>query len=105
MLERWTPPEAENAVRLPTHDDRQFWLNALQYGEYRYDRRSPEWFGYKIADRLGVNKDDAKRMQAVMAVLDDLIDEGTFRIETRKDEQRRPRQFVVPGVLAGVENR
>jgi hypothetical protein len=104
VLERWDPPEAKNAVRLPTYDDRQYWLNVLQYGEYRYDRRADTWFGYKIADRLGVSKDDPKRMQAVAAVLDDLIEEGTLKVETRRDERRMLRQFVVPGVLAGVEN-
>jgi hypothetical protein len=104
VLERWTPPEAKDAVGLPTHEDREHWLSVLQYGEYRYDRRAENWFGYKIADRLGVGKDDLKRMKAVAAVLDDLIEEGTLKIETRKDQQRKVRQFVVPGVLAGVEN-
>jgi hypothetical protein len=102
VLERWDPPNAQDAVRLPTYEDRQHWLSVLQYDEYRYDRRAQNWFGYKIADRLGVDKGDLKRIQAVMAVLDDLIEEGTFKIETRKDEQRKLRQFVVPGVLAGV---
>ena len=32
------------------------------------------------------------------------IEEGTLKVETRRDERRMLRQFVVPGVLAGVEN-
>ena len=43
-------------------------------------------------------------MKVVTAILDDLIEEGTFKIEEKRDDKRRPRQFVVPGVVAGVES-
>jgi hypothetical protein len=89
-------------VRQPTYEDRQYWLGALKYGEYRYDSRSPDWFGFKIAERLGADRKDPKQMKVVAAILDDLIEEGTFKVEQRKDKQHKPREFVVPGVLAGV---
>ena len=90
-------------VRTPTYEDRQFLVGALQYGEYRHDPRSPQWFGFKIAERLGADKKDPRQMKVVAAILDDLIEEGTFKVEERKDEQRKTRQFVVPGVLAGLQ--
>jgi hypothetical protein len=102
VLERWEPPKDGDAVRQPTYEDRQHWLNVLQYGEHRYDSRSPEWFGFKIAERLGADKKDAKQMKVVTAILDDLIEEGTFKVVSRKDAARRDREYVVPGVLAGV---
>jgi hypothetical protein len=73
-------------------------------GEYRYDARSPNWFGFKIAERLGADRKDPKQMKVVAAILDDLIEEGTLQIKEKKDEERKTRKFVVPGVLAGVEN-
>jgi hypothetical protein len=104
VLERWDPPKDSDLVRQITHEDRKYWLAALQYGEYRYDARSPDWFGFKIAERLGANQKDPKQMKVVAAILDDLIEEGTLAVAEKKDEKRRPRQFVVPGVVAGVEN-
>ena len=104
VLERWDPPKDSDLVRQATHEDRQYWLGVLQYGEYRYDARSPDWLGLKIAERLGANQKDPKQMKVVAAILDDLIEEGTLRIEERKDEHRKVRQFIVPGVEAGVEN-
>jgi hypothetical protein len=103
VLERWTPPQDSDLVRQPTYEDRKYWLGALQYGEYRYDSRSPDWFGFKIADRLGADRNDPKQMKVVAAILDDLIEEGTFKIESRKDARRMLREFVVPGVLAGID--
>jgi hypothetical protein len=104
VLERWDPPKDSDLVRQATPQDRQYWLGVLQYGEYRYDARSPEWFGLKIAERLGANQKDPKQMKVVAAILDDLIEEGTLQIEERRDEHRKVRQFIVPGVVAGVEN-
>jgi hypothetical protein len=43
-------------------------------------------------------------MKVVAAILDDLIEEGTLQIKEKKDEERKTRKFVVPGVLVGVEN-
>ena len=54
--------------------------------------------------RLGADKKDPRQMKVVTAILDDLIEEGTFKIEEKRDDKRRPRQFVVPGVVAGVES-
>ena len=104
VLRRWDPPKDSELVRQPTYEDRQHLLGALQYGEYRYDPRSPEWFGFKIADRLGADKKEPRQMKVVAAILDDLIEEGTFKIEERRDKERKLREFVVPGILAGVEN-
>jgi len=104
VLKRWYPPKEGDLVRAPTYEDRQFLVGALQYGEYRYDARSPDWFGFKIAERLGADKKDPRQMKVVTAILDDLIEEGTFKIEEKRDDKRRPRQFVVPGVVAGVES-
>jgi hypothetical protein len=102
VLQRWDPPKDSELVRQPTYEDRQYWLGALQYGEYRYDSRSPDWFGFKIADRLGADKNEPRQMKVVTAILDDLIEEGTFKVVEKKDAKRMLREFVVPGVLAGI---
>jgi hypothetical protein len=104
VLDKWEPPKDSDVVRTPTHEDRTFLVGSLQYGEYRYDARSPNWFGFKIAERLGADRKDPKQMKVVAAILDDLIEEGTLQIKEKKDEERKTRKFVVPGVLAGVEN-
>jgi hypothetical protein len=104
ILDKWEPPKDSDLVRTPTHEDRVFLVGALQYGEYRYDTRSPNWFGLKIAERLGADKKDLKQMKVVAAILDDLIEDGTLQVKEKKDEHHKMRQFIVPGILAGVEN-
>ena len=42
-------------------------------------------------------------MKVVAAILDDLIEEGTLKIESKKDAKRMLREFVVPGVLGGLD--
>jgi hypothetical protein len=43
-------------------------------------------------------------MKVVAAILDDLIEDGTLQVKEKKDEHHKMRQFIVPGILAGVEN-
>jgi hypothetical protein len=104
VLNRWDPPKDSDLVRQPTSDDRTYWLHVLKYGEHRYDARSPDWFGFKIAERLGADKKDPRQMKVVTAILDDMIEEGTFKIEAKRDEKRMLKKFVAPGVVAGVES-
>jgi hypothetical protein len=58
-------------------------------GEYRYDARSPNWFGFKIAERLGADRKDPKQMKVVAAILDDLIEEGACKSKRKRMRSER----------------
>jgi hypothetical protein len=95
----WTPPASAGldptivaAARL-----------IAQTGTYRVDKRSPKWFGYALASKLGltvvygVSKSDETDSKQLDAIVKTLFKMGAIAIEERKDDHREARQYVIAG--------
>jgi NADH:ubiquinone oxidoreductase subunit len=74
-----------------------------QTGTYRVDKRSPAWFGYALAPKLGltvvcgVSKSDEPDSKQLDAIVKALFKIGAIAVEERKDDHREIRQYVVAG--------
>ena len=66
-------------------------------GAHRSDTRSPQWFGHPVADMLGLDLDDTPTRARIKQMIKTWLKTRVLSIETRPDEQRRPRQYIVPG--------
>jgi AAA domain/RepB DNA-primase from phage plasmid len=94
VAEPWDYPQPFDDV---TADDMRWMRDAVRTGDYRRDPRSPDWVGRPLAGRLKLdpdNKGDRRRLGAILKLW---FANGVLATETRKDEQRREREFVVPG--------
>src|SRR5262249_24456795 len=73
-----------------------------QTGAYRFDSRSPEWFGYVIADVLNIDvahgaDNNPKDVARIKQILQTWVRNKVLKTEKRKDEARHERTFIVPG--------
>ena len=80
-----------------TADDMRWIREQARQGNYRHDWRSPDWIGRPLAQRLNLDPDDDRDRKRLDAVLRVWIANGVLAIETRKDEARRDRQYIIPG--------
>lgn len=78
-------------------EDRDAILDAIRRGEgrWRSDPRSPDWAGHAVAEALRLDMTDAAEREKAKICLNAFIRNGTLCLETRLDEKRRPRQFVL----------
>jgi hypothetical protein len=90
----WDYPQPFDGV---TADDMRWARETAQQGHYRYDPRSPEWFGRALAERLGRDPDDVGDRKRLNAVLRAWVGNGALAIESRRDDARHERQYIVPG--------
>jgi AAA domain len=98
----WTPPNPFDGV---TTADVELARNWSRTGAYRADPRSPDWFGYNLADHLhldmrygdrgpeGATADLAKVKQIIAQWRKNKV----LATEERTDDKRRKRIFIVPG--------
>jgi hypothetical protein len=71
-------------------------------GEYRADSRSPEWFGYALADRLHIPvsygaDNNPKDLAHLNTIIKTWCKNKVLKIETRTDAKSRERKFIVAG--------
>ena len=92
--EAWDYPQPFDGV---TADDMRWIREQARQGNYRHDWRSPDWIGRPLAQRLNLDPDDDRDRKRLDAVLRVWIANGVLAIETRKDEARRDRQYIIPG--------
>ena len=95
----WTPPNPFDNVTV-AHIELARQL--AQTGAYRADSRSPEWFGYALAQLLGtkISADgaiDKKAHAQLKHIINTWLKNSVLRIEKRKDAGRKERQYIVPG--------
>jgi hypothetical protein len=98
----WTPPNPFDGV---TTADLELARNWSRTGAYRADTRSPDWFGYKLADhlRLDVRCGDrgpegaAPDIAKVKQIIAQWLKNKVLAAEERLDGKRRKRIFIVPG--------
>jgi NADH:ubiquinone oxidoreductase subunit len=95
----WTPPASAGLDPAIVAAARQL----AQTGTYRADKRSPAWFGYALAPRLGltvvpgVSKSDEPESKQLDATVRALFKMRILATEERKDDNREIRQYVVAG--------
>jgi hypothetical protein len=97
----WTPPDP--FVGLTTRD-MELARNLAQTGAYRDDVRSPQWFGFALADQLKINiaygaENDPKDIARVKRIIKIWLKNKVLEIEERSDETRRKRRYIVRGPL------
>jgi hypothetical protein len=100
----WTPPNPFEGL---TTADLELAQRLAQTGAYRDDSRSPEWFGYALAEHLGLDvspkgPNDPKDLAKLKSIIKTWKQNNVLAIERREDEQRKPRAFIVPGKAAAV---
>jgi AAA domain len=90
----WDYPQPMDDV---TANDMRWMRDTVRGQEYRTDPRSPDWVGRPLATRLGLDPDERGDRKKLNAILQVWFANGVLAVETRKDEKRRPRQFVILG--------
>jgi hypothetical protein len=99
----WTPPVSAGLDPATVAIARQL----AHAGTYRADKRSPGWFGYALAPKLGLtvvygmSKSDEPDSKQLDATVRALFKMGAIAIEDRKDGHREIRQYVVAGPSTG----
>jgi hypothetical protein len=95
VLQPWTPPKPFEGI---TSRDAELAQQVAQTGAFRADIRAKNWFGYTLGERLGL---DPRNKPANKAKLREMIKiwckNKVLKVEQREDEQRREREFIVPG--------
>jgi hypothetical protein len=101
----WKPPDPFNGVSTANmHKCRTL----AQSGAYRADSRSPDWVGYMVAEVVGINvvrgvENDPKDLARIKQILKTWIKNKVLKTESREDENRHKREFVVPGSWSDAE--
>jgi hypothetical protein len=101
----WSPPDPFAGV---STSDMHKCRTLAQTGAYRADSRSPDWVGYMVAKVLGINlnhgaENDPKDIARIKQIIKTWVKNRVLKTETREDEQRRKREFVVPGPWSDSE--
>jgi hypothetical protein len=96
---RWSPPNPFDGV---TTADMETGAKLAATGEYRADSRSPEWFGYALADRLHIPvsygaENNPKDIARLNTIIKTWCKNKVLKIETRVDAKSRERKFIVAG--------
>jgi AAA domain/RepB DNA-primase from phage plasmid len=93
-IEAWDYPQPLDNV---TADDMRWIRDTVRGQNYRADPRSPDWVGRPLASRLGLDPDERGDRKKLSAILRVWFTNGVLAIDTRRDEKRRPRPYVIPG--------
>jgi hypothetical protein len=90
----WQFPQPFDDVSVETV---HFMRAEVRRQSYRSSARSPEWVGYALMKHLGLKCDDVADRGRASAILRTWFETGVLAVETRKDEARRDKEFVIPG--------
>jgi hypothetical protein len=92
VVAAWKLPGAMDAV---TTDHMHRVRIIVRDGSYRKDSRSPEWVGLAIADELGLDPEtDRAKLKEILKCW---FKNSVLSTETRQDQSRKNRTFVIPG--------
>lgn len=96
---RWTPPNAFDGI---TTDNLLTGERLAATGGYRADSRSPDWYGYALAESLSIPvvygaDNDPKHLARLNAIIKTWVKNKVLKVETRKDAQFKERKFIVRG--------
>jgi hypothetical protein len=99
VVTAWKFPEVVHAV---TQEEIDFIRATAREGVYnRWDSRAKYWIGHALADWLGLDVKNMADRQDVQAKLNACRKSGVISVESRQDDKRRRREFVVPGPASG----
>lgn len=95
----WSPPDPFKNV---TATDMELARKLARTGAYRADMRSPDWFGYALADHFGTKlsrngDNDLQEVARIKAIIKTWLKNKVLAIEERQGEDRKPHDFIVPG--------
>jgi hypothetical protein len=98
VVQAYTPPPADESLGLYNDADKEHWrgLVAKDNG-YGVHPNSKQWFGSEIAKRLGldlVGKNRKKHHQVAKSIMWELIENGVFKVTSRKDGYGRDHDFI-----------
>src|SRR5262249_37423925 len=79
-----------------------------QGGAYRADSQSPDWFGYAVAEVLKIDvtyKGENKKSDVakIKAIIKRWLQTKALKVRRREDEQRKERDYIVPGPFSDDE--
>ena len=99
---RWSPPNPFDGI---SSTDMELARQLAQTGAYRADPRSPKWFGYALAEQLHIpityrGDNDAKDIARLKSIIKTWLKNKALKIEIRKDDERKDREFIVAGSFA-----
>lgn len=73
------------------------WMqDTVSVGNYRFDKRSSDWVGVPLMERLGLPDNRGSRKRAA-ALLEAWFESGALTTELRQDAGRHDRKFVIAG--------
>jgi hypothetical protein len=95
----WKPPDPFQDVT-PAH--RELAAKLAATGEYRADRRSPKWFGYALAEHLGLDvshsgSNSPQDIAKLKAIIGTWQKNKVFEVKKKPDADGKKRDFIVPG--------
>lgn len=90
----WQWPNAFAGI---TEDKLREIQKAVGNGNWRENMQSNDWVGQAIGSIVGKNPNDQREKKHLNQMIKQWIANGILEVETRHDEQRRPRLFVVVG--------
>jgi AAA domain len=96
----WKFPQPFDDV---TVEDIHFMREQVRRQSYLSSPRSPNWVGYALMEHLGFDKDNRGDRGRTSAILKMWFENGALAVETRKDEARRDKEFVIPGTWRDEE--
>ena len=94
VVTRWIPPSALEGV---FDDDAVAVQDMVRAGVYRQDPRAKDWVGLAVAKRCNLDPTKPAGRTKIRMILEAWFANGVLAVETRDDEQRRPRAYVIPG--------
>ena len=94
VISPWTMPGAMDAVTVAhMHQIREL----ARGGEYRKDVRSEAWIGRRLAEILGFDPENVGHRKRLKGILAAWFKNKVLATQTRPDDRRRGKEFVVPG--------
>jgi hypothetical protein len=95
----WKPPDPFQNV---TTKDMELARELARTGAYRADNRSPDWFGWKLAEHLKIpilygGANSKPDMARIKAIIKKWLATGVLDIDKREDEGRKKRQYIIAG--------
>src|SRR5262249_30540819 len=95
-LEAWQYPDAFANV---TTADMYAIRDLASKQDFRADSRAKNWIGKAIAERLNLNPANKADLAKTKRILKTWIGNGVLAIDTHEDDQRKKRDYIVPGRL------
>jgi len=95
-LEAWQYPDAFANV---TTTDMYAIRDLATKEDFRADSRAKNWIGKAIAERLNLNPANKADLAKTKRILKTWIGNGVLAIDTREDDHRKQRDYIIPGRL------